>query len=183
MGRKYAIRNQGEFHFVTFTVFGWVDVFVRKEYIFIFLDSVRFCQKEKGLEVGAWCIMSSHIHMILRSKGQQNLESIIRDLKSFTSRHIRMFMESSPYESRKDWILDVFINAGKKKSNTKDFQFWQHHNHPIELSTIEIANQRLKYVHENPVVAGYVDQARDWVYSSARDYEDEKGLIEIEFLY
>lgn len=183
MGRKYTIRNQDEFYFVTFTVVGWVDVFIRPEYVNVFLDAVRFCQKEKGLEVAAWCIMSSHIHMILRSGGRDALGNIIRDLKSFTSRHIRKFMESSPYESRKDWMLDVFLKAGAARSNTKDFQFWQHHNHPIELNTIELARQRLTYVHENPVVAGFVDQARNWVNSSARDYEDEQGSLEITFLY
>tara|TARA_R110000823_G_scaffold315696_1_gene450413 strand:+ start:48149 stop:48349 length:201 start_codon:yes stop_codon:yes gene_type:complete len=64
-----------------------------------------------------------------------------------------------------------------------DFQFWQQHNHPIELSNKEIMIQRLNYVHNNPVEAGFVDQPADWVFSNARDYEDQKGIIEISFLY
>lgn len=75
------------------------------------------------------------------------------------------------------------LKAGREKSNNKDFQFWQQHNHPIELSSIEIIHQRLDYIHNNPVVAGFVDQSLDWLFSSARDYQDEKGQIEIEFLY
>lgn len=73
--------------------------------------------------------------------------------------------------------------AGEKKSNNKEFQFWQQHNHPIELSTKEIMLQHPDYVHNNPVEAGFVDQASDWVFSSARDYEDQKGSIQISFLY
>ena len=45
----YKIRNQAAIHFITFAVVEWVDVFSRKDYRDIVLDSIRFCQKEKGL--------------------------------------------------------------------------------------------------------------------------------------
>ena len=73
--------------------------------------------------------------------------------------------------------------AGENKTNNKDFQLWQQHNHPIELNTNEIMQQRIDYIHNNPVKARYVDNPADWLYSSARDYEDRKGLIDIYFLY
>ncbi|WP_339700541.1 transposase [uncultured Roseivirga sp.] len=183
MGRKYAIRSQEQFYFVTFTVVYWLDVFIRQEYRNILIDSIKYCQKEKGLLVGAWCIMTSHVHLILGTDETSKLEDIIRDLKSYTSRHIRKYMENNPQESRKEWMLWMMKRAGEKKSNNKDFQFWQQHNHPIELSTKEIMLQRLDYIHNNPVDAGFVDQPADWVFSSARDYEDQKGIIEISFLY
>jgi REP element-mobilizing transposase RayT len=79
MGRKYNIRDNDQFYFVTFTVIDWIDVFTRIEYRNIFLDSVVYCQKEKGLLVGAWCIMTNHVHMMLASNGTNELEDIIRD--------------------------------------------------------------------------------------------------------
>jgi len=182
MARKYAIRDQEKFYFVTFTVVYWIDIFIRKEYREIFLDSVRYCQKEKGLEVGAYCIMSSHVHMIIGAKEDHKLEDIIRDLKSYTARHIRKYMEVNPYESRKEWVLWMMKRAGKKKSNNKDFQFWLQHNHPIEINSNEILESRLNYIHQNPVEIGLVEQGKDWLYSSARDYEGEKGLLEIYLL-
>lgn len=72
--------------------------------------------------------------------------------------------------------------AGTQKSNNKDFQFWAQNNHPIELNSNEMIDSRLDYIHENPVVAGFVDEPREWKYSSARDYEGEKGLVEVVFL-
>ena len=182
MARIYAIRDQAKFYFVTFTAVYWLDVFIRKEYRDIFLESIKYCQKEKGLEVGAWVIMSSHVHMIIGTKGENKLEDIIRDLKSYTSRHIRKYMENNPYESRKEWMLWMMQRAGKKKSNNKDFQFWQQHNHPIEISTLDILESRLTYIHNNPIEAGLVENGKDWLYSSARDYEDEKGLLDVCFL-
>ena len=123
MGRKYTIKSQESFYFVTFTVVYWLDVFIRASYRNIFLESLKYCQENKGLLVGAWCIMSSHVHLILSRNGDQNLELIIRDLKSYTSRHIRKFMESDPEESRKAWILWMMERAAKKKNNNKGFQF------------------------------------------------------------
>lgn len=182
MARKYAIRSQEYFYFVTFTVVNWIDVFTRQEYRNILIESIKYCQKEKGLLVGAWCVMTNHIHMAIGTKGDQKLEDIIRDLKSYTSRHIRKYIENNPYESRKEWMLWLMKEAGIKKSNNKDFQFWLQHNHPIELSTNEIMQQRVDYIHNNPVKAGFVESPSDWIFSSARDYEDRNGLIDIYFL-
>lgn len=123
MGRKYAIRNQDEFYFVTFTVVNWIDIFIRAGYRSIFIESIQYCQKEKGLLVGAWCIMTSHTHLVLGTTGDNRLEDTIRDLKSYASRHIRKHMEHSPYESRRELILPLMKKAGESKSSNIDFQF------------------------------------------------------------
>ncbi len=182
MGRKYKIQDQEKFYFVTFTIVYWLDVFIRQEYRNIFIESIKYCQKEKGLLVGAYCIMTSHVHLALGTKGDEKLEDIIRDLKSYTSRHIRKYMENNPQESRKEWMMWMMKRAGDKNSNNKDFQFWQQHNHPIELSSNEITQQRIDYIHNNPVEAGFVDNSAAWLSSSARYYEDIKGEIEVYYL-
>ncbi|MCG8309575.1 MAG: transposase [Cytophagales bacterium] len=182
MGRKYKIRSQNHFYFVTFTVVRWIDVFARQEYRNIIFESLRYCQQEKGLLIGAYCIMTNHIHLILGTAGKDKLEDIIRDFKSYTSRHIRKYVENNPHESRKEWILKIMKTEGSMKSNTRDFQFWEHHNHPIELSSNEMIRQRLEYVHNNPVKAGFVNEPSCWAGSSARNYQGVKGEIEIYFL-
>jgi len=64
------IRNEKEIHFITFAVVEWVDVFARKEYMDILIDSLRHCQKEKGLKLYGWCIMSNHVHLLARAKDE-----------------------------------------------------------------------------------------------------------------
>ena len=103
MGLAYTIKDQFGQHFVTFTVHQWVDVFTRREYIDVFLDSVKFCQREKGLKVHAWVIMTNHIHMIISSEGAK-LSDIIRDLKKYTATQIFRAIESNTKESRKRWL-------------------------------------------------------------------------------
>ena len=77
----HKIRNKNEVHFITFAVVEWVDIFTRKQYKDILIDSLKYCQKEKGLIIYAWCIMSNHVHLAVAAKNQ-DLSDI---LCSFTS--------------------------------------------------------------------------------------------------
>ena len=117
-------------YFITFTVVGWVDLFIRKEYKDILLDSWKHCQKEKDLEIYAWCIMTSHVHMIVGSKGRA-LDKIIGKMKSFTSRRLRKSIVSNQSESRREWLLpmmkkaglqNAFASAGDVANNVGDFE-------------------------------------------------------------
>ena len=80
MSEKYKIRDQDRYYFVTFAVIEWADVFTRNIYRDVLIDSLRFCQVEKGLIVFAWCIMSNHIHLIIGRKGDHAIENIIADV-------------------------------------------------------------------------------------------------------
>ncbi|CAN5304227.1 transposase [soil metagenome] len=182
MSRKYKIRDQEKLYFVTFTVINCIDVFIRNDYRDLFLKSIQFCQQHKGLEVYAWCIMTSHIHTNIGRNSIDPLQGIIRDTKSFTSRSVRKVLEDkqNKMESRREWMYWMMERAGRKNSNNKDFQFWQQNNQPIELNTNELIDQKLEYIHMNPVDAGFVDRPEAWLYSSARDYiEGTKGLIDL----
>jgi len=180
MALKYRITDQNELYFVTFTVVNWIDVFIRESYREILLNSIRFCQQEKGLRIYAWVIMTSHVHLIIGTDGRNKLQDIIRDLKRHTSQAIRKEIESSTYESRRDWMLWMFGRTGRKNTNNIDFQFWIQDNHPIQLSGGEMVLQRLHYIHNNPVVAGFVCEPQHYKYSSAHDYiGGTQGLSEV----
>ena len=143
------------------------------------IDGLKFCQDKKGLELYAYCIMTSHVHLIMGTHGNK-MQDILRDFKSHTSREMKKAIKEHPQESRREWMLWMMARAGKKNSNNKDFQFWQQHNHPIELSDNKMMDQRLDYIHNNPVVAGFVTRPEDYIYSSARDYIlNECGPIKI----
>lgn len=179
MGRKYKFHDDSQLYFVTFTVVNWIDIFIRQEYRDVIYHSIQYCQKEKGMLVFGYCMMPSHIHLIIGTK-QEKLSNIVRDLKAFTSRQIRKQIENNNRESRREWIMWMFKRAGLRNERNTDWQFWQQHNHPIELNNYEIALQRLNYIHNNPVVAGFVDNAADWLHSSAGDYfGTRKGSLEL----
>jgi REP element-mobilizing transposase RayT len=181
MSIRYKFNDQNQIYFVSFAVVYWIDVFIRNEYKEIVLDSLRYCQKEKGLEVYAWCIMSSHVHLIIGTH-QEKLENIMRDFKSHTSRTLKKAIKENSIESRKEWMLWLMERAGKKNSNNIAFQFWQQDNHPIALWDNHMFQQKLNYIHNNPIEAGFVFKAEDYLYSSAADYAGIKGLLDIKLV-
>ena len=181
MSRKYKFHNKDGLYFVSFATVNWIDVFVREEYFSAIVDSLRYCQREKGLKLFCWCIMPSHIHLIFSSE-YGDPGGLMRDLKSFTSKTLQRMIVGNIKESRREWILSMLERAGKRNSNIQNRQFWQQHNKPIELWSNEVINQKLDYTHMNPVVAGFVNQPEHWKYSSAIDYAGGKGLIDIEFV-
>lgn len=179
MSKHYKFRNPEGMYFITCTVVGWIDVFSRGCYRDILLDSIRFCQQNKGLELFAWCVMSNHVHLIARAKEDSGLSPVIRDMKKYTSKQIIQAIKINPKESRKKWMLTLFSIAGRSNSNNEVYQFWKQDNKPIELYSNAMMDQKLDYIHRNPVTARIVDFPEQYLYSSARDYCGEKGLLEV----
>ncbi|MCB9323946.1 MAG: transposase [Lewinellaceae bacterium] len=178
----HRIINQNSLHFLTFTVVGWVDVFTRKKYRDIFIDSLKYCIEHKELLIFSYVIMSNHIHLIVRTDSQAGLSAIIRDLKTFTSKSIIKAILENPGESRSEWMLRLFKFYAKFNKNNSKYQFWQQDNKPIELVSLKCINQKLDYIHLNPVKAEIVELPEHYLYSSARNYIGQQGLIEVEIL-
>lgn len=81
MGLKNRISPNG-IYFLTTTVIEWVDVFSRQVYRDIIIESLKYCQKDKGLILYSWCLMSNHLHWIASAEEGFNLSDIIRILKN-----------------------------------------------------------------------------------------------------
>ncbi len=183
MSSKYKVGEDAIPHFVTFTVVGWVDVFSREIYKEIFCESLRYCQKEKGLDLHGWVIMTNHVHLIISSE-RGKLMDLVRDIKKFTSRSIVKTISENIQESRREWMLSMFKYIGSQNKNNTEYQFWKQDYHPIELNTNEKLRERLNYLHQNPVVSGLVWEEWHYKYSSAIDYMTrEKGILDIKYLY
>ncbi len=181
MSRKYKFCDPNELYFVTYTLIYWIDLFIRNEYKDIMLASWRHCQQFKGLDIYGWCIMTSHVHMIIGASGNRP-ENIMRDMKRHTSEKLREAIIRHPGESRKKWLLEMMEKKGKENCHNRDFQLWQQDSHPIQLFSLKVAHQKLNYTHYNPVVAGIVEKPEDYLYSSARNYIGMKGLIDVNLL-
>ena len=180
MSRKYKFAEKEGAYFISFATVYWIDVFTREVYFNTIIESLDFCRKNKGMEIYGYCIMPSHIHLIFRSS-LGDPSGLIRDFKGFTSRKMLKLIEENQQESRKDWMLWMFERAGKKNSNVKEKQFWQQNNQPIEIWSLKVFEQKLNYLHNNPVVTGFVTDAIDWKYSSARNYgNNDQTILEID---
>ncbi|GGK64597.1 hypothetical protein GCM10011405_10710 [Rufibacter glacialis] len=177
MGIKNKI-HEGYLYYLTLTVVDWVDVFTRPVYRHIIIDSLKFCQEKKGLEIYAWVLMSNHLHLIASAKEGFHLSNILRDFKKFTSRSLVEAIQKEN-ESRKEWMLHRFQFPANVKSKVTNHQFWQEGNEAKEIHSNEFLQQKLNYIHQNPVRAEWVLEPEHYLYSSAQDYAGMPGLLKV----
>ena len=178
MSDKYKIRDVDKAYFLTLTVAGWIDVFTHKNHKLLLIDSLSFCQKNKGLVIFGYCLMPSHLHMIAIAEGQNTLSDILRDFKKFTSKALLRQIEDEP-ESRRDWMLAQFANAGYHLKSIKDYKFWQNGNRAKEIYSNPFLFQKLEYIHNNPVKEMIVSRPEDYMFSSARNYASLDSVLDI----
>ncbi|WP_298481361.1 transposase [uncultured Maribacter sp.] len=179
MSRKYKFKNPTAAYFVSFATVYWINVFTRQEYFNILLESIDYCRKEKGMELYAYCFMPNHVHLIFRDSNEDPM-NLLRNFKKHTSKKILKAIEENPTESRKEWLLWMFKRAGKLKGNISKYQFWQHNNNPIELWSATVIKQKIEYIHNNPVVSGFVCNPIDWKYTSAKNFAEDHTVLKID---
>ena len=172
MGRsRYTITEPQQPHFVTLTVLHWIPVFTRPDTVGILLDSLRYLSGD-GLKVYAWVVLENHCHFVLQSKA---LDRDIARLKSWTAKRLIQYLADHNVRQ----ILEQLAFYKKAYKEDRGYQFWQEGVHPELIQGQAMMRQKVEYIHQNPVKRGYVDEAVHWRYSSARDYADNPGLLEI----
>ncbi len=92
-------RITGEVCFVIDAGVDWVDIFRPLHYKHFIIESLEYCQKEKGLIIYDWVSMSTHLHAIVGSSGENNVSDIWRDFKKFTSKEIINTIKTNPQEA------------------------------------------------------------------------------------
>jgi REP element-mobilizing transposase RayT len=175
---KYKIRNTDYAHFLTITTVGWIDLFTRINHRNTIVDSLRYCQKKKGLEIYAFVIMPSHVHLMCRSQDGFTLSDIIRDFKKFTSKKLVQNITEQP-ESRREWLLEYFAKACAHLNKEMNYKVWQDGYHAEQIIGTKFTYEKLNYIHQNPVKERIVERPEDYIYSSARNYADLDGVLEV----
>lgn len=181
MSTKYKAKDNDKAYFITITTVSWVDVFTRLNHKTSIIDSLRYCQQQKGLEIYAYVLMPSHLHMICRAKQGFELANIIRDFKKFTSKKIIQNIQVEP-ESRREWLLNIFSKACEHLKRDQEFKVWQDGYHAEEISSNSFIYQKLNYIHNNPVKDKIVEKPEDYLFSSARNYAELDSFLQIELI-
>jgi REP element-mobilizing transposase RayT len=186
MPSSYLIDKQEATYFLTPTVVEWASIFLDDSYKQKICDSLNYCIEKKGLEIFAYVIMSTHMHMIARAK-QKNLSNLIRDFKKFTGGTItwelQKLLTKDPVRME-DYaeILEIFKTGGRKQKKKSKMQLWQYNNHAEEVYSSKFTLSKIRYIHNNPVEAGLVYRPEQYYFSSAMDYAVKKGPVKVTLL-
>lgn len=182
MSTKYKATTTEEAYFITITTVGWIDVFTRLNQKEIIIKALNYCQQNKGLEIYAYCLMSSHIHLLCKATNGYVLSDVIRDFKKITSKNIIKAIINEP-ESRREWLLDYFQKACKHLKREQQFKVWQDGYHAEIVETNWFIKQKVNYIHNNPVKDKIVQFPEDYYFSSARNYAGLQNDLEVILLY
>jgi len=160
-------------YFLTATVVNWLPLLNATWVVDILLASLRFLQEHERLTLYAYVIMENHLHLIASAL---DLSKEIGDFKSFTARKIiDQFRDRGAQH-----ILKQLAWHKRPYKSDRRYQFWQEGSHPQRIQGIEMMQQKVTYIHNNPVRRGWVDDPVHWCYSSARIYADMPSLLEVE---
>ncbi len=169
---RYRIFEQEYPYFLTNTVVAWLPIFAYPPLVEVVLDSWRFLQRERGVQIFGYVILDNHLHWIATA---ENLSERVGQFKSFTARRIIDELERRGFSTLLEELR--FFKLRHKISQTH--QLWQEGSHPQQIRNDEMMRQKLEYMHNNPLRRGYVDEPIHWRYSSARNYAGMQGLLEV----
>ena len=139
-----SVRISKEFasgiYYLTFTVRNWYYLFDRHNRFEILADSLKYCQKQKGLKLYAYVFMLNHIHLIASSP---DMIAFVRDFKKFTSKEMQKNIIAT--ESN---VLKLF-----DKGNGR-YEFWERTNMPKVIKSEVYVFQKINYIHANFIKYG-----------------------------
>jgi REP element-mobilizing transposase RayT len=167
-------------HFLTLNVVERIDVFVRPAYKQVITRALNHFIELHGVNVYAWCLMSSHLHLLIRTKEGYGPAWFERDFKKYTTPLLLKAIQTEA-DLRRDWILERFEEFGKSLKRIEKYHLWQTCNSPLHIDGQQPQQllDKIEEIHENPVRHGIVDQPENYLYSSARDYAGLRGPVHV----
>ena len=172
---RYRIIEGIGVYFVTFTVVGWLPVFIDEPSCQIVTGSLNFCIHNKNLRVNAYVIMPNHLHAVVFDSefDSERLKHTLDDLRKFTGRQLADYCA----QNMPAYYTEIFRkHAGEDRQR----RFWQPTQHPEGIVTTKFWQEKVNYIHWNPVRKGLVRNPEDWRFSSAAFWLADKKDNDVE---
>ena len=165
----------GNIFFSTATILKWKPLLQDDTYKNILIQSLQTLTKLKRLMVFGFVIMPNHLHIIWAENDNGNTykESAQAAFFKFTGHQFQKKMKRENGEQLNKFL----VNSADRK-----YQFWQRNTLDIEIFSERMFEQKLNYIHNNPLQKKWqlVDDPVKYRYSSASFYEkniDEFGIL------
>lgn len=170
-------------YFLTFNVVDKIDVFVRPTYKQVIADALNYFITTQGLVVYSWCLMSSHLHLLIRSSAEDTPALFERDFKKYTTPEILKAIEVE-MDFRRGWMMQRFEEFSKSLRRIEKFHLWQNCSSPLRIQCDQprVLLDQIDHIHENPVREKIVEMPESYLFSSARDYIGHKGLVNVKVI-
>jgi REP-associated tyrosine transposase len=149
--------------FFTATIKDWRNLLSKEKYKEVIIDSLKFLVEQKRVFVYSFVIMPNHIHILWKIRDSHKLQDVKRDFLKFTAQTIKYDLEKNHPK-----VLPYFISKRKDRK----YQFWQDRSYNNRLSSRKIVEQKIDYIHNNPLTKKWklTDKPENYKFSSAKFY-------------
>ena len=150
-------------YFYTATILNWVRLLEDNDLKAMILESLSYLVSKKKIRVYGFVIMPNHIHLIWRNLEKNGKELPHESFMKFTAHEFKKQVDKT--KSHSDQFI---VNKVDRK-----YQFWQREALPVEILSREMLEQKLEYLHLNPLQAHWnlVDDPKNYKFSSCSFYE------------
>jgi len=155
--------------FFTATCLNWQPLLQSHDHKRIIIDSLSFLVNDKRIWLYGYVIMPNHVHIIWCKQPEWLNKNVQQHFSKFTAQQLKFSLMNNSAE----------LKNYKSTQNDRDYQFWERRPHKATLYNRNVLEQKLDYIHYNPVKAGLCNLPEDYTYSSARYYllNDDDALI------
>ena len=171
MQRRKSFTEINKIYFFTATIHKWIPLLNGNERKNLIVSYLKKLSDENYLNICGFVIMPNHIHIIWQQVQLNGKETPQGSFLKYTAHE---FLKQLKIEGKS---CDYEVKAANKKH-----EIWQRDSLSIEIFSRHVAEQKLNYIHFNPV-SGKWQLAKDdldYYYSSARFYET--GIDDFGFL-
>lgn len=151
--------------FFTATIVKWYHLLKPDKYKDIITESMRFLVQNNRVNIYAFVLMPNHIHLIWSTQDKHQYKDVQRDFLKFTAQQIKFdLLKFHPK------VLDKFKSSRKDRK----YQLWQNRPLSIPVYTEKVFQQKINYIHNNPIQPKWQlsERTQDYKYSSASFYEE-----------
>ena len=175
--KRYYGRNH--LHFITTSCYHRLpnlDTAARRN---LFLEILEEARQRFQFVVVGYVVMPEHVHLLMSETGLVNPSVVMKWVKFRLARRV---LFDSAHTSRSN--SEASTTSSKRdvwgtQPQTQD-RLWQHRFYDFNVFTTAKVDEKLNYMHMNPVVRGLVGKPEDWPWSSARYYLlQEEGPVKI----
>lgn len=170
-------------YFLTLNTVDRIDVFVRPSYKQVIAHALNHFTEEGDITVYAWCLMTSHLHLLIGTRLDNGHASFERDFKKFTTPEIMKAIDME-MDLRREWMIQRFEDFGKTLKRIEKLNVWQNSSSPLHIDCHQpgVLMTRIEHIHDNPVRERIVDTPEAYLYSSARDYAGGRGIVKVKVI-
>lgn len=144
MGKIWHLNIEGYPVFATAVTKEARKLFAMERNALALIETINFCRDKGWIYLISFVIMPDHLHLLIVPRGRENISQIMQSIKGYSA---------------------FLIN----RLNGSRGSIWQRGFRDFTIPSIKALEDKIRYIHNNPVVRGFVDYPEEYRYSSANE--------------